>query len=79
MIKTIIQQVCDLCGEERPVKNFCIPTYRTFDSTEGKMMYSSKKYLNERLDLCDSCLEKITLVHSIGVQCEEYEYAGVKK
>ena len=73
MIKNIKVEICDLCNEELPTRKITIPVYRTFDSTEGKILYSSKQYLNETLDLCDSCLEKITLVHSVGVQCERYK------
>lgn len=73
MIKTIKKEICDLCGEEVPTSEVIVPTFRTFDSTDGRMMYSSKKYLNEKIDLCDSCLEKITVIHSIGVQCNEYK------
>ncbi len=73
MIKNIKVEICDLCDKELPTRKMKIPVYRTFDSTEGNKFYSSKRYLNETLDLCDSCLEKITLVHSVGVQCERYE------
>lgn len=76
MIKTIMKEICDLCGQEVPTRSFMIPTYRTFDSTEGKIMYSSKQFFNDKLDLCEECLKKITVVHSIGVQCEKYEYVG---
>ena len=38
------------------------------------MVVNEEYKLNkEWLDLCDSCLEKITLVHSVGVQCERYK------
>lgn len=73
MIKNIRVEVCDLCHKELPTKRLTIPVYRTFDSTEGKIFYSSKRFQNETLDLCDSCLNKITLVHSVGVQCQRYE------
>lgn len=73
MIKTITKEICDLCKEEVPTEKYTIPVYRTFDSTEGKLFYSSKHFSNATLDLCDSCIDKITMVHSVGVQCEEYE------
>ena len=81
MIKNIKVEICDLCDKELPTRKMKIPVYRTFDSTEGKIFYSSKRYLNETLDLCDSGLEKITLIHSVGVQCERYELerGGIKK
>ena len=50
-----------------------VPVYRTFDSNEGKIFYSEKRFEQAKLDLCKECLEKITKIHSIGVCCEEYE------
>lgn len=79
MIKTITKEICDLCKQEVPTQKHTIPVYRTFDSEEGKLYYSSKQFHDETLDLCEECLEKITLVHSIGVQCEIYEIEEVDK
>lgn len=33
----------------------------------------------EICDLCEECLEKITVIHSVGVMCNEYEYTGGKR
>lgn len=76
MKKTITKEICDLCNKEVSTREFLVPTFRTFDSNDGRMIYSSKKYLNETLDLCDECLEKVTVIHSVGVQCHEYKYVG---
>ncbi|MCI8273289.1 MAG: hypothetical protein HFJ55_04315 [Clostridia bacterium] len=73
MKKTIEIEICDLCGKETDTERMKIPTYRTFDSTDGMTNYSEKQFWNEELDLCNDCLEKITKVHSIGVQCHKYK------
>ena len=74
MSKQIIEKyICDLCQKETEIFNVKTPVYRTFDSNDGRMFYSSKKFMQEELDLCYECLEKITKIHSIGVQCEKYE------
>lgn len=79
MKKTIEIEVCDLCGKEKETYNVETPTYRTFDADDGQMFYSKKHYYSEKLDLCEECLEKISVVHSIGVQCQKYEYTGGKR
>ena len=47
--------------------------YRTFDSEEGKNFYNEKKFSQATLDLCNKCLNKISLIHSIGICCEQYK------
>ena len=72
MRKTIEIEQCDLCKKETETFRIAVPTYRTFDAEEGKIHYDKKKYYSEELDLCEECLKKVTVVHSIGVMCEEY-------
>ncbi len=75
--KTITVEICDLCGKETEIyEKISVPTYRTFDANDGQLHYSKKHFYSEQLDLCEKCLEKISVVHSIGVQCEKYEYKG---
>ncbi len=73
MKKTVEIEECDLCGKETKTYRMAIPTYRTFDAEEGKIYYSEKQFYQETLDLCKECLEKISVVHSIGIQCQKYE------
>ncbi len=73
MKKTVEIEICDLCKKETNTTRMKIPTYRTFDSNDGRTFYSEKQFNNEELDLCRECLEKITKVHSIGIMSEEYE------
>ena len=74
MAKQVIEKfICDLCNKETDTFNVQIPVYRTFDSNDGRTFYSRKKFIQEELDLCNECLEKVTKIHSIGVQCEKYE------
>lgn len=72
MIKTINISICDLCKKEKDTQKISVPVYRTFDSNDGKLFYSEKRFEQAKLDLCRDCLEKITKIHSIGVCCEEY-------
>ena len=72
MIKTISISICDLCKKEKDTQKMSVPVYRTFDSNDGKLFYSEKRFEQAKLDLCRDCLEKITKIHSIGVCCEEY-------
>lgn len=72
MKKQIEIECCDLCGKEAKTVTMYVPTYRTFDSEEGRIAYSEKRFYNEKLDLCAKCMEKVAVVHSIGIQCEKY-------
>lgn len=73
MKKTVEIEICDLCRKETSTVKMKIPTYRTFDDNDGRIFYDEKQFYNEELDLCNDCLEKITKVHSIGVQCHKYK------
>lgn len=73
MIKKIEIQICDLCKEEKEIQNIIVPVFRTFDANDGRTFYDRKIFSNEKLDLCNDCLEKITKVHSIGVCCDDYK------
>lgn len=70
--ETIIIEKCDLCGKEVETYNVKVLTYRTFDSEEGMINYSKKHYENPELDLCEECLEKTAVIHSVGIMCEKY-------
>ena len=46
--------------QEKDTQKISVPVYRTFDSEEGKIFYSEKRFEQAKLDLCKECLEKIT-------------------
>ncbi len=79
MRKTVEIEICDLCKKETKTEKMKVPTFRTFDANDGKTFYKEKQFGNEPLDLCEECLEKITVIHSVGVMCNEYEYTGGKR
>ena len=72
MTETITRCFCDICHKEG-AKTYHTLTYRTFDSTDGRRCYNPPQLREERIDLCDDCARKATNIHSIGVQCEDFE------
>lgn len=79
MRKIVEIEICDLCKKETTTYPIRVPTYRTFDANDGKTFYKKKQFGDEELDLCEECLEKVTVIHSVGVMCDEYEYTGGKR
>lgn len=62
--------VCDICGADK-AKSYSIPTYRTFDSCDGRSSFPPALSV-ENVDLCDKCALEATNIHSVGVM--EYKY-----
>lgn len=61
MIKTITKQICDLCKNEVQTNEYCVPVYRAiFTDSNGY-------FTSERLDLCDKCIEKVTVIQGFGI------------
>ena len=77
MIKKTIACLCDICGKE-DAKTYHVLTYRTFDSTDGQSRYNPPQLRVESIDLCYDCAIKSTNIHSVGVQCDEYEIVTQK-
>lgn len=69
MQKTICQ--CDICGAEN-AKTYTMPTYRTFDSCDGKTFFKEPQLTLNKIDLCDKCALKATNIHEIGVMEQKY-------
>ena len=63
--------VCDICGSVK-AHTYTIPTYRTFDSQDGRCIFEPKLSV-ETLDLCDKCALEATSIHSIGICDQDYE------
>ncbi len=69
--------VCDICGADN-AKTYRIPTYRTFDSCDGRSSFPPSLCI-ENVDLCDKCALDATNIHSVGVMCYKYEIKEKKK
>jgi hypothetical protein len=73
MKQTIEICKCDLCGsEENVTKDIQTMAYRTFDATDGRTFYKEPIYERVKLDICKNCLKQVVLIHSVGVQRQEY-------
>lgn len=74
MKKTVTKEICDLCKKEVSTEEYIIPVYRSYEKVNGKTIYYTKdQFSNEKLDICEECINEITFVRNIGVECNEYE------
>lgn len=66
--KQVVICTCDLCGKsvdnETQLKCLSIPVRFTTEQTEGRTV--EPYYVNEKMDLCESCLRKVTVVTASG-------------
>lgn len=71
MRRTIEITTCDLCKEEKPVKEINYPIIFTTEQTEGR---SVTPYISQaKLEVCDECIEKICKITAVGAQgCNTY-------
>lgn len=62
--------ICDLCDKEVPsesdLKSLILPVKFLTEQTEGRAV--EPYFINERFDLCSSCLDKVSVVLGQGAQ-----------
>ena len=64
--KTVTIFTCDLCGKEIKTKEVTLPVRFTTEQTEGR---PTKPYITiDKMDLCDDCLSKVTVITAHGAQ-----------
>lgn len=69
MKKTIVKEICDLCKNEVQTNEYFVPVYK-------RSFFDSKGYFTiEKLDLCDKCIEKVTVIQGFdGIfKSDKYE------
>lgn len=64
--KTIEICICDLCNKESEIKQFKLPVKWLTEQTEGRNV--KPYFLEEQLDLCEECLDKVTSLEAWGAQ-----------
>lgn len=56
--------ICDICKSESNVKNINYPVVFYTEQTEGRPV--SPYISQEKLDICDECLEKVAKITATG-------------
>ena len=54
--------VCDICGSPNNVEEYVLPVFRTHDSCDGKTFYPKPIITLQKMDICEECLEKVTMI-----------------
>lgn len=65
-LKNVQIKVCDLCPNEKEIRTVRVPVKWTTEQNEGRCV---EPYITiDEIDICPSCLEKITRVTAHGAQ-----------